>query len=329
MQRLSLVKDGDKWLSCPGSFIILAALILGLFACSPHLKPPGKVIGCAMLTNNAVLTSDGSALPLHIWPGEEDPKAVLLALHGFNDYGRFIKDAANFFSEHGVQVYSYDQRGFGRAPYHGFWPGKEALTSDLTTVARLLTKKHPGKPIYLLGTSMGGAVIMTAMAGDDPPSVTGTILIAPAVRGRSTMPFYHRWVLALAVRTLPWLKISSRGLNIKASDNDEMLMALGRDPLIIKETRVDAIWGLVNLMDVALESSNRFDVRALILYGAKDQIILKKPTEIFLSRLPKSSKGLQIIKHYEGGYHMLLRDLEGETVWWDILKWITPIYSVQ
>ena len=274
------------------------------------------------MIGNAIVTPDGAELPLHIWPSDADPEAVVLALHGFNDYGTFIKDAGNYMSAHGVQVYSYDQRGFGRAPFHGFWPGKKALASDLTTAARLLIKRHPGKPLYLLGSSMGGAVVVTAMTREHPPSITGAILVAPAVWGRSTMPFYQRWILTLAVRTLPWLKLSTRGLNIKASDNRQMLTALGRDPLIIKETRVDAIWGLVNLMDAALESSKIFDVRSLILYGEKDQVIRKKPTEQLLSRLPRSAKGQQTVKRYGGGYHMLLRDLKGEAVWRDILKWI-------
>ena len=39
-----------------------------------------------------------------------------------------------------------------------------------------------------------------------------------------------------------------------ASDNIEMLRALGADPLFIKATRVDAIAGLVELMDIAAAS---------------------------------------------------------------------------
>ena len=291
-------------------------------ACSPNLKLPGKIVMDAKLTEKAVITPDGTELPLHMWSNTEKPQAILLALHGFNDYGTFIKDAATFLGARGVKVYSYDQRGFGRTPHQGFWPGKKAFAHDLIIATRLLTKHHPGIPLYLLGSSMGGAVVMTAMTSDDPPLVTGTILVAPAVWGRNTMPFYQRWALALAVRIIPWFKLSARGLNIKASNNTEMLRALGQDPLVIKETRVDTLWGLVNLMDTALEASMRFDARALILYGKNDQIIGNYPTDLLLSRLPVSAKKRQTIKFYQGGYHMLLRDLEGKTVWRDILNWI-------
>ena len=98
---------------------------------------------------------------------------------------------------------------------------------------------------------MGGAVIMAALTSNNPPMAEGAILVAPAVWGRVTMPFYQRWLLGLAARTLPWLKLSGKGLGIQASDNIEMLRTLGRDPLVIKETRIDTLWGLVNLMDTS------------------------------------------------------------------------------
>ncbi len=265
---------------------------------------------------------DGASLPLYTWPHSGTPQAIVLALHGFNDYGEFIKDAAIFWGTQGVKVYSYDQRGFGRAPYHGFWPGTKALGQDFTISTRLLRDHHPGIPLYVLGHSMGGAVIMAALTSNNPPMVEGAILVAPAVWGRVTMPFYQRWLLGLAVQTLPWLKLSGKGLDIQPSDNIEMLRTLGRDHLVIKETRIDTLWGLVNLMDKALGVTPLFDARSLILIGNNDQVINNKAMDVMLSRLPVSAKGRQTIKRYKGGYHMLLRDLKGKRVWQDILDWI-------
>ncbi len=301
--------------------LLILLLALTVTACAPRLMPPGPAVAEPRLTDTAIVTADQAELPLHIWPAEK-PKAVILALHGFNDYGTFIKAAGAFFAEQGVQVYAYDQRGFGRGPNPGFWPGRDALADDVRSAAGLLRARHPGVPLYLLGASMGGAVIMTAVTSVPKPDVDGVILAAPAVWGRATMPFYQRWALALTSHTLPWLQLSGRGLNIKPSDNVPMLRALGRDPLIIKETRVDAIWGLVNLMDDALAAAERLETKALILYGNKDEVIKAKPTEMMLARLPAASKDRRTLKRYDTGYHMLLRDLRAETVWRDILRWM-------
>src|SRR3546814_6119284 len=102
---------------------------------------------------------------------------------------------------------------------------------------------------------MGGAVVVAALAGPQPPEAAGAILAAPAVWGRSTMPFHQRAALWLSARLFPSARLSGRGLGIQASDNIEMLRALGRDPLFIKETRVDAIHGVVNMMEAELARS--------------------------------------------------------------------------
>ncbi len=119
--------------------------------------------------------------------------------------------------------------------------------------------------------------------------------------------------------TVPWMTVSGRGLNIKPSDNIEMLMELGKDPLIIKNTRIDAVYGLVNLMDAVLEGSSRLSAPALILYGERDEIIPKKPTAMMLKRLPNSARQRTAI--YQTGYHMLLRDLGASLPWKDIAAW--------
>ena len=136
------------------------------------------------------------------------------------------------------------------------------------------------------------------------------------------MPFYQRWALSLISHTMPWLQVSGRGLEITPSDNIEMLQALGRDPLVIKETRVDTVWGLVNLMDRALAGASTFDKKALILYGAKDEIIKKHATETMFRRLPRVPSTVRRVVVYENGYHMLIRDLAAEKYWRDVVSWM-------
>ena len=99
-----------------------------------------------------------------------------------------------------------------------------------------------------------------------------------------------------------------------------MLIALGKDPLFQKQTRTDTLYGLVNLMDEARTAPERITSAPpiLFLYGANDQIIPKQPTEAVIAGLGTKAK----VKHYEHGYHMLLRDLEGESVDRDIADWI-------
>jgi len=147
------------------------------------------------------------------------------------------------------------------------------------------------------------------------------------------MPFYQRWLLWIGAHTIPWKKVTGESLEITASDNIEMLKELGNDPLVIKETRIDALYGLSNLMDEAYRSTELFRTNSLLLYGKKDEIIPQKPVFEFYERLPPGIQEQQQMIIYENGYHMLLRDLQSEVVMKDIVDWINdqakPVSSLQ
>ena len=165
---------------------------------------------------------------------------------------------------------------------------------------------------------MGGAVTIVAMTGNNPPGVDGVILVAPAVWARETMPWYQRWLLAVTSHTVPWMELTGKGLRVSASDNREMLRSFGSDPLVIKATRIDTMYGLTNLMDEALARSEGLRVPTLVQYGKNDQVIPKEPTFLMLEKMPAGARKA----FYGEGYHMLLRDLQAEKPLADIAAWI-------
>ncbi|MGR9085784.1 MAG: alpha/beta hydrolase [Gammaproteobacteria bacterium] len=290
--------------------------------CIPMTYPPGEKLKPPHLEDRTFLTEDGARLPLRRWLPESKTKAVIIALHGFNDYSRFFEQPGRYFSQQGIACYAYDQRGFGAAPKRGRWAGTDAYVDDLITLVRLLERRHPENPIYLLGESMGGAVIITAMSQKGMPGVAGMILAAPALWARKTMPWYQSGLLWALAHTIPWLTLTGESVEVTPSDNMEMLRALGRDPWVIKGTRVETLYGLANLMDAAYDSAESLRGNTLLLYGEKDEIIPKEPTFAFLKRFLMAHPDEKTIAFYQQGYHMLLRDLQGATIWQDIAAWI-------
>ena len=63
--------------------------------------------------------ADGTSLPRRAWLPEGPPQAVILAVHGFNDYSNAFTEFGEFAAERGVAVHAYDQRGFGANPAAG------------------------------------------------------------------------------------------------------------------------------------------------------------------------------------------------------------------
>jgi alpha-beta hydrolase superfamily lysophospholipase len=312
------------------SLALLAAALGG--GCAPKLQTIGPDIADPMLSADAIAMPDGTSLPLRRWlpPGTDQangarkPDAVILALHGFNDYSRAFELPADHWAKAGIATYAYDQRGFGETEQTGYWPGGDRLIADANVAIGLLRAEHPDTPVFLLGESMGGAVAMAALDASELPDVDGVVLVAPAVWGRESQGPFATGTLWLFAHTMPWMKLSGEGLQIVPTDNLAVLRQMQRDPLVLKESRVDAVYGLVGLMDRGVAAVPRMGgVPTLILYGAKEDVLPAGAVLTALERLPALPDDTLRIGIYPGGYHMLLRDLNAVMVWRDVAAWIT------
>jgi len=390
--------------------IFCAASVLA--GCAAVYQPKGASSQKPAFTRDALIAADGARLPARQWlPPNRPPWTVLVALHGMNDYSNAFDQAAQYWAFYGVATYAYDQRGFGASARPGIWSSADTMVADLTDAVDAAAARHPGVPIYLLGESMGGAVLTTALAsqdaqgigrnvaapgtdasmtdapntatpraaepGADAPNATaaaviapstaasrvtapaaaarsavstayglpsfaptpsparrtalankvaGAILSAPAVWGRQSMNGLYRMTLWLGASTVPGLALQPpRGLKITASDNMDMLRALGRDPLVIKRTRLDALAGLVELMTRAQDALPHLprSLPLLVMYGRNEEVLPQKLVADTLARLDALRPAPRLrVAVYEQGYHLLLRDRQAETVWRDVLAWM-------
>lgn len=303
------------------------------FAGSAPPRAVAEASAPAHFTDREFIADDGARLPLRRWLPTDGVKAAVLALHGFGDYSNAFEMPAQIFASHGIATYAFDQRGFGGAPGRSLWAGERQLAADAVTASRLLRLIHPGRPLYLLGESMGGAVAILATTGaiggaiGGPTGVPvaepdGVILSAPAVWGRATMDLLPKLALFAGAHLFPDMIVSGRGLRIRASDNLPMLRALGQDPMVLKGARLDMVDGLVDLMDGALAAAPRLAAPTLVLYGAHDQVIPRPPIAEFVAHLPSDPGRRRRLAYYGQGYHLLLRDLNAATVAGDVVGWI-------
>lgn len=120
-------------------------------------------------------------VPARIWKGSDKPKAILLCVHGLGLHSGHYHDFGIAMTKRSVNVIAMDVRGFGA------WSsvnGKddvdlEGAIHDLVAVARFTRKLNPGVPIFLLGESMGGAIVLHTSARY-PEIVDGVISSVPA-----------------------------------------------------------------------------------------------------------------------------------------------------
>ena len=264
--------------------------------------------------------ADGSALALSEWPPDQ-PSAVVLGVHGFGDYGpSTFSDAARFWTGRGILTLAYDQRGFGRNRSFGRWPGAEALIADLVGVSRQVRERHPCLPLVVVGHSMGGGVALATVA--EGLAADGLVLATPAIWGGGEMNPFHRMFAWSAALVVPEKRFSGEGVvRIQASDNIELLRALGRDPNYLSPPSGREIFGLVRVSDMAARSAAAARVPSLLLLGAKDEIVPNRRVRRVYDRVP----GPRRVIEYPDGWHLLFRDLQAEVVWRDVADWVAAL----
>lgn len=308
------------------SWLLVAAAMLAVVGCARSAeRPVGTGPTEPALAGEHMIAADGYELRLRRWLPEGQPEAVVLALHGFNDYAGAFDVLAGPLNRAGMAVYAYDQRGHGASGPRGVWAGRKLLVDDAVTAIDLLHRRYPERPVYLLGASMGGAVALLALDREPAPQVAGTVLLAPAVWGGEVMPWYQQFGLWLGEAVVPGMRLSAQlgqMLGKSPTDQDEVLQELRDDPLVQREARVDTLEGLSELMDDALEATARLTGPALILYGDEDEIIPAEPVCRMLDRLPDAGRTPWRMALYPEGYHMLTRYSGARQVRADIRTWL-------
>ncbi|WP_018934926.1 alpha/beta fold hydrolase [Thioalkalivibrio sp. ALJ24] len=314
----------------PAPALLLSALLaLGGCGATPA-EPESPAASAAVSDEPAVLHGnharlpDGYELPLRRW-GPTEPEAVVLALHGFNDYGGSMHALARPLAARGIAVYAPDQRGFGAGESAGQWAGHATMAADARALLRALEERYPESP-FVAGKSMGAAVATLAVTGEDAPAVAGTVLIAPAIWARDAMPWYQRFALWTSSRLFPGLRLSGEDaahLNIRPTDDPMVAAGLRRDPWVRADARIDSLDGLTTLMDRARAAAPDLPPPSLVLYGGRDDLIPHEPVIDLLRTLAEAAPdAAHRAVYYPDGFHLLTRYTQARQTHEDIAAWI-------
>lgn len=324
-----------------------AGLAAMLAACTPASQPMGPATVAPTLTETALIATDGYRLPVRVTvpdaravdehapvetvetaetpadvPARGEPAAVILALHGFDDYSASFEDAAAAWAEAGIVTVAMDQRGFGETENIGIWAGTDTYVADAVTAVEAVARTYPGRPLVLLGESMGSAVALLALARRPDLPVDALILVAPAVWDWEAMPFWEELPFEAAVALFPGMIVSGEGLDLEPTDNALVQREMAYDPLVLKENRLDTVAGLLDLMAAALPAAATLDRPTLIQLGENESIVPEAHVRALFDGLATAPHP-PVIAVYPDGYHMLLRDLAADEPIGDIPAFIT------
>jgi acylglycerol lipase len=306
--------------------LVLVLAALALMSCAPLVQQAGRpALGFQgpRIEADGFVSFDGTRLGLSVWraQGTDDPQIVIIGLHGMNDYAGAFRTAGPYWASHGITTYAYDQRGYGRSPQRGVWGGQALMDEDLRTFAILVRRRHPHATVAVVGESMGSAVGITAFASDRPPDADRLVLCAPAVWGWSSQPLPQKLSAWTAGHTVGRWSIEPPRFvaeRIQPTDNLELWRRISADPLMLWDTRFDAIEGIIDIMEQAWKSTGDIQVPTAYLYGQQDQVIPPRPSFQAAARLKPTDR----TAWYRNGYHLLLIDKQAQNVWRDVEAFI-------
>ncbi|MEE2694811.1 MAG: alpha/beta fold hydrolase [Pseudomonadota bacterium] len=272
---------------------------------------------------------ENSNLNYRKWLSNEKAENLIIAIHGYNDYSNSFEIPANFLLKFNIEMVAFDLKGFGKNPNNGEWFNIDYHLNDLIKNIRKIKKENPEKNIYLLGESMGGAILFSLIAKNKNLPIKGVIFVAPAVWNFSKTNFLKSLPLKFFSKILPNLKVSGKGIiKVKASNNIEMLEKLAADKFFVHKPTLKSLQGVIDLMDESFLDSENYlqnpNYETLILIPLIDEIVPRKPLLSLLSdEHIKKNLGRKVkIGIYDGSYHMMLRDVQGNDITRELKEWI-------
>jgi alpha-beta hydrolase superfamily lysophospholipase len=193
---------------------------------------------------NPVITDDGLALHLRMWPAADPPRGVVVLVHGLGEHIDRYDHVARRLNGLGFAVVGYDHRGHGRSPgARGGMPCDDALCADLGRVLYAVRESFPG-PLVLLGHSLGGLIAGRFVAEGLQPAparwwrpVDALVLSSPALDPGTNA--VQKLLLAVVAPMLPNLAVSN-GLEVDWISRDAgVVKAYAADPLVHDRVEVE------------------------------------------------------------------------------------------
>ena len=253
------------------------------------------------------------------WLPEGRVKAVLLFVPGLGDHcGRWM-NVVNHFVPLGYAVYGFDHIGHGKSEGAREMVERFADYTDTLTIYYNMVKAwQTGKPIFLLGHSMGGLIASYYLL-DDQDKFKGAVISAPAIKiseSISPVTIILGKVLSVLLPKTGILPVDPNGI----SRDPEVVKAYANDPLVFHgKTPARLAAELLKAMRRVTAEADKITLPFITLQGSEDKIIDPGSAQMLYDKAGSKDK---TIKVYEGLYHEVFNEPERARVLKDVENWL-------
>ncbi len=263
---------------------------------------------------------DGQELFVQCWlPDAGEPKAVLFLIHGLAEHSGRYEHVGRFMADRGYGVYAMDLRGHGRSPgLRGYIDHYETYLADLDRRFQQVLAENPGRKMFVIGHSMGGALALAFTArhqADQAGVITSGALIVSAV----PVPPAAIAVNSILARVLPKLPLMALD-GTAVSRNPAVREAYDSDPLNYRgKIRARLGQQLFALADDARRGLPTITIPILAMHGTADRLTSPAGLDIIEREIASADK---TCRRYEGLYHEIFNEPEQVQVLGDVAGWL-------
>lgn len=253
------------------------------------------------------------------WLPEGEVKAVLLIVHGLGEHSGRYGNVVNHFVPLGYAVYGLDHLGHGKSEGEREVVKRfEDYTDTLTIFYDMVKGWLAGKPIFILGHSMGG-LIVTYYLLDHQEKFRGAIISAPAIKvgeNISQGTLLMSKLLSLLAPRAGILSLDASGI----SRDPQVVKAYVEDPLVFHgKTPARLAAELLKAMLRVTAELGKISLPFITVQGSQDKLVDPGGAQMLFDGAGSKDK---TIKVYEGLYHEVFNEPERAQVLKDVEDWL-------
>ncbi|MDT8378298.1 MAG: alpha/beta hydrolase [Desulfotignum sp.] len=253
------------------------------------------------------------------WLPDGNVKAILLLVHGLGEYcGRFTNHV-NHFVPLGYAIYGLDHLGHGKSDGEREVIERFAdYTEPLTRYYQMVKGRHPGKPVFIFGHSMGGLITCSYLI-DHQADFKGAILSAPAIKVSDSISQFTITLGKIFSRIAPETGVIE--LDASAISRDPgVVEAYMNDPLIFHgRTPARLAAEILKAMMRVSAQAEKITLPLIIVQGSKDKIVDPQGAQMLYKKAGSTDKTLKV---YEGLYHEIHNEPECSIMFKDVEDWL-------
>ncbi len=270
-----------------------------------------------------VRTRDGLSIFVRAWAAPE-PARVVVCVQGLGGHGGYYAELAEHLGKAGTTLVAPDLRG------HGHSDGKrgdidrfDRYLEDVHAAVAWARERWPGKPVIVLGESMGASIAIqyTLQATPRPEHApAGLILLAPVLRPAIQPTFSEatRFLRSLVLHpTRPTMPTSGR--EELGCRDDTFNARLRADPLFVRHVSVRFLQTLTFWLWRTRRKASQVALPLLVIRGEQDRVAHPAGTAAFYRRVRATQRSLLIIPE---AYHCLLYDPQTPAVVDALNSWL-------